>query len=146
MSTSELPVAQDVEPGRTDFVYGFAAAPDALFASCASGLYRSTDKGNTWGDISDPLRTVLHLQGHITVSNIALSPNFEYDLTMFASVGGIVLRSSDAGKRWAATGLASPEPLISAITVSPNFAADGVVVIGTDEDGVFRSADRGAHW
>jgi photosystem II stability/assembly factor-like uncharacterized protein len=36
--------------------------------------------------------------------------------------------------------------LVTALAVSPNFAEDGIVLAGTMEDGVFRSADRGSSW
>jgi photosystem II stability/assembly factor-like uncharacterized protein len=42
--------------------------------------------------------------------------------------------------------LPTPPPTVSDIVVSPNFAYDSVVLAGTMEDGVFRSADGGRTW
>src|SRR5258708_18804098 len=108
MSSVEVSGSEGGVGAFTDFVYGFASAPGVLFASCASGLYRSVDEGRTWNDLSHRVRTTLQLADQIPITAVALSPDFEHDRTMFAAVGGILLRSSDAGEHWAASRLASP--------------------------------------
>ena len=65
---------------------------------------------------------------------------------VFAGVEGNVLRSKNGGEDWEVAELSSPAPLITSLVVSPNFAADGVVLTGTMQDGVFRSTNRGASW
>jgi photosystem II stability/assembly factor-like uncharacterized protein len=39
-----------------------------------------------------------------------------------------------------------PPPTITALVISPGFVEDGVLLAGTMEDGVLRSADRGYRW
>jgi photosystem II stability/assembly factor-like uncharacterized protein len=39
-----------------------------------------------------------------------------------------------------------PPPVISSIVVSPDFSRDGTLLVGTLEDGIFRSEDRGRLW
>jgi hypothetical protein len=42
--------------------------------------------------------------------------------------------------------LPSPAPFISALAISPDYARDGTLFAGTIDDGIFRSANRGASW
>ena len=130
----------------TDFVYAFASTSGGIFASCASGLYRSADAGQTWHAASESLRTALQLSGQVPTTAISRSPEFEHDQTLFTAVGGLVLRSEDAGEHWTASQLANPVAIISALAVSPAYERDGIVAAGTVEDGFFCSTDRGAHW
>jgi len=129
---------------QTDLVYALACTPDlgVCFAARGSGLYRSVDGGIAWQSAYDSLEFTEPLP----TTSIALSPDLGVDATAFAGVPGGVLLSPDAGLTWTPTWLASPPPMVSTLAISPNFIEDGVVFIGTAEDGVFRSADRGGHW
>jgi photosystem II stability/assembly factor-like uncharacterized protein len=57
-----------------------------------------------------------------------------------------VLRSFNQGETWQVEKLASPPPVTGALVISPNYDEDGIVLAGTNEDGIFRSLDRGLHW
>lgn len=130
-----------------DIVYAFATSPEfkrdgICFAARSSGLYESEDGGTSWqlrygsSDPENPLATFA----------VAVSPTFGTDRRAFAGVPGGILHTIDGGKSWDLIGLAPPTPLVSALTVSPNFAQDGFAFAGTVEDGVLVSADRGEHW
>ncbi len=146
MNTVEISGTDEPEDTFTDFVYGFASTAGVLFASCASGLYRSTDDGQTWHNISESLRPALRVDGMIPTTAVALSSDFGHDHTLFTAVGGLILRSADTGEHWIASQVAGASTIISALVVSPSYEQDGIVAVGTVEDGFFRSADRGAHW
>lgn len=129
-----------------DSVYALATSPNfaengICFAACVTGLYRSDDGGITWRSAYDSLEldTVL-------TTAVAISPVFDADQTVFAGLPGSVLRSFDGGESWHVAPLPPPPPTISSLALSPNFVHDGVVLAGTVEDGVFRSADRGVRW
>ena len=129
---------------QTDLVYALACTPDlgVCFAARGSGLYRSVDGGGRSGN----LHTI-----HWVLQNLCPRLLLFYRLITlitpsFAGVPGGVLLSMDAGINWTPTWLASPPPMVSAMAISPNYSEDGVVFVGTAEDGVFRSADRGSHW
>jgi photosystem II stability/assembly factor-like uncharacterized protein len=137
------------EAQAQDIVYALATSPDfaqakqgICFAARLSGLYRSDDGGSTWNfaydslDLAEPLATTA----------VVLSPDFETDQTVFAGAPGGVLHSVDGGKTWYVAMLPSPPPLVSTLVVSPNYTRDGVLLAGTTEAGVFRSADRGSRW
>ena len=128
-------------------VYNLIASPafasdQTLFAARASGLYRSTDGGQSWHDAFASLQSPEPLPA----SWVALSPDFEQDRQVFAAAPGGVLRSDDGGQTWTAALLPTPAPFIAALALSPSYAADNLIFAATMEDGVFRSADRGARW
>jgi photosystem II stability/assembly factor-like uncharacterized protein len=77
---------------------------------------------------------------------LAISPDFAADRTVIAGTVGGILLSTDAGQNWQAIAFPPPPPLVSALVFSPDYSRDGVLLAGTMEDGVFRSADHGFHW
>jgi photosystem II stability/assembly factor-like uncharacterized protein len=135
------------ETHNLDAVYALAVSPDfatdgICFAAASSGVFRSEDGGRTWGYALQ----CLNLQSALPTSAVAVSPTFAIDHSVFAGTSGGVLRSSDGGKTWQVSMLPPPAPMALALTVSPRFVEDGVLLVGTMEDGVFRSGDRGLRW
>jgi len=128
-------------------VYSLAVSPGfdkdgVCFAACRSGLYKSDDRGQSWRYAYDSLS----LQSPLATLAVVTSPDFESDHSVFAGAPGGILRSVDAGETWGIAVLPSPPPLVSGLVISPHFDHDGVMLAGTMEDGVFRSAYRGVHW
>lgn len=128
-------------------VFSLAASPDfaqdgICFAACASGLYRSQDGGHSWESVSFSDEH----DGQLAVTALAVSPGYAQDRSLFIAVKGGILRSSDGGDTWFTARFPPPPPLFSALTVSPSFEYDGILLAGTMEDGVFASLDRGARW
>jgi len=141
---NDSPVA---EAQMEELVYALAASPNfsqdqIIFAARPSGLYRSDDGGQSWRYSLDSL----NLSEPLPTTTVALSPDFSSDQTVFAGSAGGVLRSTDGGQTWQVIMLPPPPPVVSGIVVSPDYTRDGVVLVGSTEDGIFRSADRGSHW
>jgi len=90
--------------------------------------------------------TSLKLQETMSALAVAIPPNAEESPSVFVGVNGGILRSWDDGQNWESTLLPSPPPVVSALTISPNFAQDGILFAGTLEDGVLCSSDRGRRW
>ncbi len=133
----------DTSGSRTDFVYALAAIPGgAWFAARESGLYRSIDDGASWHSLYRSFR----LRAPLSTTALALSPDFERDMTLFAGVSGGILRSTDAGKDWDVSALPDPPPEISSLALSPTFSADGFALATSFASGVFYSTDGGASW
>jgi len=82
---------------------------------------------------------------HDVVTDLAVSPTFSSDQTLFAIVRGNLLGSTDGGRRWRrlTQGLGVSEP--TSILVSPAFARDHTLFAGS-QSGVYRSRDGGRHW
>lgn len=130
-----------------DAIYGFAVSPEytkdkTIFAARGSGLYRSKDSGKSWQFAFDSLE----LESPLAISCVTLTPNFAEMPHVFAAGPGGVLRSRDGGQTWYVTMLSSPPPFITSLTVSPNYARDGIVFATTMDDGFFRSSNRGVDW
>jgi photosystem II stability/assembly factor-like uncharacterized protein len=130
-----------------DVVYLLAASPgfaqDGIcFAARQVGLFRSDDGGDTWHDAFESLE----LEEPLAATAVAISPTFESDRTVFVGGQGVVLYSVDGGEAWGVTQLTSPPPLVSTIAVSPDYDRDGTLLVGTMEDGVFLSSDRGGRF
>jgi photosystem II stability/assembly factor-like uncharacterized protein len=130
-----------------DLIYALEMSPnydqDGLcYAARSSALYRSEDSGETWSLAYSGLEPGTEL----ATTAIALSPSFVSDGVLFTGVPGVVMRSADAGKTWHYSPLASPPPIIAAMAVSPNYDKDGTLLVGTMEDGLYRSEDRGLRW
>jgi photosystem II stability/assembly factor-like uncharacterized protein len=129
-----------------DFVYCLATSPNfkkdrLVFAAKKTGLYRSTDEGKTWHDAFASLETSERVP--ITAAAVAAAGEITY---VFAGLEGQILCSLDVGQTWLGTVLDTPDPLMAALVVSPNFAQDGTVLAATVQDGIFHSADRGIRW
>ena len=77
---------------------------------------------------------------------IGVSPNFERDhLVVAGSQAGIFI-SLDEGESWQISSLPRTSSAIQSLAFSPDFGRDGIILAGTEEDGVLFSEDRGYHW
>ena len=107
-----------------------------------NGVLQTLDGGSTWR------RTLTTPTGQIT--KVAVSPDYASDRTVFAgALGGQVWRSIDGGGTWARVGSASINTRgglkYTWVSVSPRFAADRLVLVGTN-NGIYRSTDGGTSW
>lgn len=110
------------------------------------GLIQSRDGGKSWQPVSDVPTTAL-------ITSVVVSPNYAADGTAFAAtLNGEVWRTVNGGSNWLRVG-ASSIVLQSGtkfnkftwLAISPNFAADRMVLAGTN-NGIFRSNDGGRTW
>jgi hypothetical protein len=141
------PVMSDYPPAQyaaSDMVYALATSADFVsfergvcYAAKESGLYSSAD-GVSW----QLAYGGLNLNSPLATTAVAIAP----DGGVFAGVHGGVMRSEDGGVSWNSSALTSPPPVISALSISPDFERDGVLLAATLEDGVFRSDDRSRRW
>jgi photosystem II stability/assembly factor-like uncharacterized protein len=130
-----------------DIVHTLVASPGfaqdgVCYAARQCGLFRSEDGGRTWHCVYDSL----NLEGDLVTTAVAVSPDFESDRSVFAGTHGAVLCSADGGESWKVVPLASPPPIVSTLVVSPSYVEDGTLLVGTMEDGVFLSSDRGSRY
>ncbi len=131
----------------------FAATYESS-SNTATGLFKSTDRGQTW------TRTTATIPLTITLTSLALSPDYdETDAahrTLYAagySVGGYdgpapVYRSRDGAQTWESIGQGLPPPGKYegvSLAVSPGHPADQTLLFANSQ-GVFRSTDAGQTW
>ena len=80
------------------------------------------------------------------VWDMAISPAFADDGTVFAGISGGVLKSTDRGDSWDRANKGLTSRFVPALVVSPAYASDGTLFAGTTGDGVFKSVDGGGSW
>ena len=140
--------------GRAGTVTGVPGNPNLYYMGTAgSGVWRTTDGGGTWANITDK-----YFGGSIGAVAVSESdPNVLYvgegEQTVRGNVssGFGVWKSQDAGKTWANIGLKDSRH-IGRIRIHPKnpdlvyVAAMGDLYKPTEMRGVYRSKDGGQHW
>jgi hypothetical protein len=106
---------------------GFADGGALIFTCTSQGVYRSADNGATWSQksagITDPRTSgIIYTQGSV----IVVTPSG-------------VFRSADQGDTWQTAGLEKKDVRCIA-------AIQGVLVAGTNGEGLYRSVDLGKNW
>jgi len=124
------------------------------FGACAGGVWKTTDGGAYWENISDGFFNVSAV-GAIAVSesdpNVIYVGTGETQIRGNVSHGDGVYKSTDGGKSWQHMGLKDSHS-ISAIRIHPSnsdlvyVSAFGHVWGPNDERGVYRSKDGGKTW
>jgi len=141
--------------GRVVAVAGDVSDPMTFyFGACAGGVWKTTDGGVTWRNVSDGFFRTAAV-GAIAVSES--DPNVIYVGTGEACIrnnvshGDGVYKSTDAGRTWVHCGLADTRH-IGKIVIHPHdpdivyVAALGHAFGPNEERGVFRSTDGGKTW
>jgi len=147
-----------IGPHRGGRVVAVAADPiepmTFYFGACAGGVWKSTDGGTYWENLSDGFFTTAAV-GAIAVAesdpNVIYVGTGESTIRGNVSHGDGVYKSTDAGKTWTNVGLADTRH-IAKIRIHPT-NADRVYVAALGhafgpkkERGVFRSNDGGKTW
>ncbi|MFA6165150.1 MAG: hypothetical protein WC700_00905 [Gemmatimonadaceae bacterium] len=141
--------------GRVTTVTGVPSQPHTFYmGSTGGGIWRTTDAGQSWVNISDRFFAV----GSMGAVEVSLSnPDIIYvgggsdGLRSNVSVGDGVYKSTDAGRTWANIGLKDVGN-IGGIRVHPSnpdiafVAAIGNPFKPTNERGLYRTADGGKTW
>ncbi len=141
--------------GRVTTVTGVDQEPHTFyFGSTGGGVWKTTDAGANWANITDGQITVGSM-GDIDVANS--DPNIIYagtgsdGLRSNVSIGKGVWKSGDAGKTWTHIGLKDVGN-IGAVRVHPTnpnvalVAAIGDPFRPTNARGVYRTTDGGRSW
>jgi len=125
-------VAMAVSPAFTEDGFVLAGALE-------DGIYRSIDGGRHWRSADFGL---MELQ----VSSLAVSPAWATDQTALAVAGRTLYRTTNGALAWKPVGGLPGEVIPQVVAFSPDFARDGVILVGTLGDGVWLSSDRGKDW
>jgi photosystem II stability/assembly factor-like uncharacterized protein len=107
--------------------------PSLVFASTAYGIFRTTDRGETWERKTRGMRRAF--SGDVCIDRT------DPRRILAATEEGVYL-SEDRGEKWAQTGLAGKG--VRAVVQDPRDAKR--FWLGTEEDGVYCSSDGGRHW
>jgi photosystem II stability/assembly factor-like uncharacterized protein len=122
-------------PADSDIFSVSAAPQSAIYAGACSGIYRSDDKARSWVRLKAiPDRFVIRTQV------VTVDPS--QPLRLYAGTTEGLYSSADGGENWKR--LTSPEWIVHAVQVNPVQTQE--ILIGTENEGVLRSHDRGLSW
>jgi photosystem II stability/assembly factor-like uncharacterized protein len=142
----------------SDYVVGLAVSPDfgtdhtVAVTTYVKGAFVSDDRGETWRSANDGLVVDGLTSGNRfaplrRLHNVVFSPDYANDGTIFTAYGVAILKSTDRGASWKQI-IVSPEPPGGdlrqfVIAVSPSYASDRTVFVGTRQGEIFRSEQSG---
>jgi photosystem II stability/assembly factor-like uncharacterized protein len=143
---------QEINTLSTGTITGLAVGPNDTIgvATYVGEAYLSKDKGNTWEAINKGL-AIPRFSKNFRKPNqdprrffdIALSPNFTNDRSLFISLlWDSILSSDNEGNNWEIVPL-SKTSRGQIIVVSPNFAEDRTLFAEGQQGIIFRSTDGG---
>ena len=109
------------------------------------GVFRSTDGAQTWQPTSLDASSSASSSA---IYDLAFSPTYASDGTVFAGTWGGLFRSTDEGRNWqSVTGaFLGPPGSITEVAVAPDYAASGHVMGGSPWGGLYVSRDHGRTW
>jgi len=114
----------------------FAADKTAFAASPDTGLYKSTDGGNTWTLLTVP---------STTLALVITSSNYAKDQTVFAvGLTSGVYKSSDGGSTWTSISRLATVKALD-LQVSPNYANDQTFYVATVQMGLVKCTQAGSN-
>ena len=129
-------VVPDVEPTRETQ----KAGSDVIFLGTESdGILRSRDGGTSWEAANAGLLD-------LSVLAFTFSPTFFQDRIGFAATASGLYRTRNGGKAWRLIDMPGDEIAVQSLAISPSFASDGLLFAGTEERGLYLSADAGSTW
>jgi len=141
--------------GRVTTVTGVPSEPYTFYmGSTGGGIWKTTDAGHTWTNISDG-QIAVGSMGAIEVSlsdpNVIYAGTGSSKIRSNVSIGRGIYKSTDAGKTWSFIGLRDVGQ-IATVRVHPTnpdivyVAAQGNPFVANKERGVYRSTDGGKTW
>lgn len=110
-----------------------------MFGSYYAGIFKSVNDGISW----DLLNPYPHYPNPVRVTDMAFSPGFVSDRTVFVTIGQqYIEKSVDAGQTWQHKRInKNVRPTI--IAVSPTYESDQTIFVGSREGRVYRSLNGG---
>ena len=140
-----------------DYIVGLAVSPDyrrdgtVVVTTYVKAAYVSRDRGATWA-VSDrglehPVDDGNEYAPVRRLHNVAFSPDYARDGTIFAATWDRFIRSTDRGRSWTQIQVAPPPPdgplRQFVIAVSPRYTSDHTILLGTRQGDIYRSTQRG---
>jgi photosystem II stability/assembly factor-like uncharacterized protein len=130
MPVSDRPLAAD----SVNVITMSASDPETLYVGASVGVYRSSDRGDTWRHLTLGVR-------NLGTSPLAVDPSAPS--TIYTAVRSVVMKTTDGGIHWDETPLDDPDTWVFSLVIDP--ASPSTVYSGTSS-GVYKTTDGGIHW
>ena len=136
---------------HADYIVGLDVSPDyehdatAIVTTYVKGTYATNDGGATWVErnVLLGITAVNDFAPLARLGDATFSPNYVADGTIFSATAWELLKSTDRGASWTRI-LVGPTMYRAFITaVSPAYAQDQTVYVGTRQGDIFRSSSGG---
>jgi len=108
-------------------------------ATLEDGVLFSSDRGFHFGAWNFGLLD-------LNILCLAISPSFARDETVFVGAQSGIFRSTNGGRAWREVDLPVGYEAVLCLALSPDFAHDGILLAGTETQGLLLSADAGEIW
>ena len=136
-------------PGITSLVVTPSSPGNlSLFAVTEyDGVFYSENGGISWQEYSKGLTddTQAYKLKRPYFSKLQISPAFTQDRTIFLAGYNGLFKSTNGGQKWQELDTLSAKTIVS-LDLSPNYANDSTLAVGTYIWGSYISRDRGANW
>jgi hypothetical protein len=147
---------KSTEGNYPDEIVSIAVSPDyandgSVFAAAyRCGIYNIRNGFTNWTAVNGGL-TIEPVWQPLFAWELALSPDYEYDRTIFLSAGTGVLKSVADPPYWMPYNFGIPgiQHYTTAIAVSPNYKNDRTAMVfqpGSNTGGLCKTTDGGANW
>ncbi len=121
------------------FAYqGFYGDPYNTTFLKSSGVYKSTDAGETWAQSG----TTGIVATNLNITALAVNTTDENSVYIGLRGDGL-FHSTDGGVNWTNIGQGIPDQTILAIALADN---NSIIYAGTKSKGVYKSTDNGSNW
>jgi photosystem II stability/assembly factor-like uncharacterized protein len=139
---------------QAEYVVGLDISPDyssdatAIVTTYVKGAYLSGDRGATWAERNVGLGSAggNKFAPVARLHNVHFSPNYALDGTIFSASSYVMLKSTDRAASWSAIPVGNyPTSTYRQfiIAVSPAYAEDNTVYVGTRQGEIYRSSAGG---
>ena len=138
---------------QTEYVVGLDVSPNyendtvAIVMSYVKGAYLTNNGGTTWAERNVGLGSATGSFAPVArLHNVHLSPNYPSDGTIFSATNSIMLKSTDRAASWNAIPVGNYSTSTYrqfVIAVSPAYAEDRSVFVGTRQGDIYLSSAGG---
>ena len=131
----------DAEVSGIVFAPDFASNQTLFAANTGFGLYRSDDAGVNWNNVTGSGLTRTDLRG------VQVAPSSFGRLILIVWSESELFRSDDTGVTWERKISGLPGGLtIESLQLGPGFNTEGLALLGTRSNGIYRTTNRGSTW